>query len=48
MLPENIETLKGKAAAEFMEYDKRPLSAAEKESLSAADRIFSRHKPASW
>ncbi|MGA3109577.1 MAG: hypothetical protein ABSD99_09075 [Candidatus Bathyarchaeia archaeon] len=44
MLPETIEPLKGKAAAELLEYDKRPLTPAEKESLQLADAVYSKHK----
>ena len=44
MLPETIEPLKGKAAAELLEYDKRPLTGPEKDSLQAADTVYSKHK----
>ncbi len=44
LLPETIEPLKGKAAAELLEYDKRPLTRAEKDSLQAADVVYSKHK----
>jgi hypothetical protein len=44
MLPEKIEPLSGKAAAELVSYDERPLTVAEKESLQAADKIYSKHK----
>jgi hypothetical protein len=44
MLPEAIEPLRGKAAAELLEYDKRPLTGPEKESLQAADAVYSKHK----
>ncbi|MGO9646166.1 MAG: hypothetical protein ACLPY5_15650 [Candidatus Bathyarchaeia archaeon] len=44
MLPEAIQPLKGKAAAELQEYDKRPLTENEKESLKAADKVYAKHK----
>ncbi len=45
MLPETIEPLKGKAATEFIEYDRRPLTQNEKESLQEAAEFYSKHKP---
>jgi hypothetical protein len=45
MLPEPIEPLKGKAAREFLEYDKRPLTESEKKSLKEADRVYRTHQP---
>ncbi|MCJ7456429.1 hypothetical protein MUP07_06760 [Candidatus Bathyarchaeota archaeon] len=45
MLPEPIEPLRGKAATEFIEYDKRPLTQSEKKSLQEAVEFYSKHKP---
>ena len=47
MLPETIEPLKGKAATEFIKYDKRPLNEKEKKSLREAVEFYSKHKPTS-
>jgi hypothetical protein len=44
VLPEKIEPLRGKAAAELVAYDERPLTNVEKDSLRAADEIYSKHK----
>lgn len=44
MLPESIEPLKGKAAAEFMEYDRRQLTKSEKDSLKKADAVYAEHE----
>ena len=44
MLPETIEPLKGKAATEFMKYDRRELTPAEKDSLKKADAVYAEHK----
>jgi len=46
VLPEAIEPLKGKAATEFIEYDRRQLTEAEKDSLKKADAVYARHKVA--
>ena len=43
MLPEPIEILTGKAACQFLEYDARPLTEAEKKSLQEADVLYSSH-----
>lgn len=44
MLPETIEPLKGKAATEFIKYDTRELTLAEKKSLKKADTVYAKHK----
>jgi len=40
MLPEPMPALKGKAAEEFLKYDRRTLSESEKKDLKRADKIF--------
>ena len=44
MLPEAIEPIKGKAAAQFIEYDRRELTKVEKDSLKKADAVYAKHK----
>ena len=44
VLPETIEPLKGKAATEFINYDTRELTLAEKKSLKKADTVYAKHK----
>ena len=44
MLPEAMESIKGKAVTEFIEYDRRELTEAEKASLKKADAVYAKHK----
>ncbi len=46
MLPEPIPVLKDKDAKEFLKYDSRPLSKADRKTLEKADKIYAQIKKA--